>query len=117
MKDHLQQILKKILFISLALGKVLPPVFPSKRLRVPVTIGFIFFKLLILASVLVSDVFWFLNIGEEEFFFHLNDFVTDVITCIVMMSALGYIFLTKVDESTKQQDEGQSYGCELLISK
>ena len=109
--------MKKLLLLILHIGKILPPVFSSSRHRVLVQICFTSLSMLVLTCLAVSDIYWLYNIGEEELLFHLNDFVTEGITYIVMATAFVYIILHTLDDSRKLTDQGKRYGFELLISK
>ena len=109
--------MKKLLLLILHIGKILPPVFSSSRHRVWVLIFFTSLSLLVLTCLAISDIYWLLNIGEEEFLFNMNDFVTEAITYIVMAVAMVYNILHTLDDSRKLTDQGKRYGFELLISK
>ena len=109
--------MKKILLFILHLGKILVPVFSSSQQRFWVQILFLALSLLVLICLAVSDIYWLLHIGMEDFLFNMNDFVIEGFTYIVMATAMVYIFLDTVNDSRKLKDQGKRYGFELLISK
>ena len=116
-QNQLQHVMKKILLFILHLGKILPPVFSSSQQRFWVQCLFLALSLMVLISLAVSDIYWLLHIGMEDFLFNMNDFVIEGITYIVMATALIYLTWFALDDSRKLKDHGKKYGFELLISK
>ena len=108
-------VFKKLLLIVLPLRDFLPPVIPSSKFRMIITVSISILGLVLLVCLAVSEIVWAAIVPLEEILFHLNDLVNNWLISLVMMVSLIYLILNTVMWNNK--DSAEATGCQMLLSK